>query len=77
MLYYITALQVFLRKPLERDKGATAVEYGLMIAAVVAIIVVLAFTLGQYVFDAFTDANQGWEDGVTLRDGGGEAPPAP
>lgn len=62
MLYYITLLQSFLTKPLrkEGDKGATAVEYGLMLAAVVAIIIATAFLVGEYVFDAFEDTRLAW-----------------
>lgn len=69
MLYYLTMLQSFLTKPLrkEGDKGATAVEYGLMVAAVVAVVIALAFTLGGYVVDAFTDANNAWETGTTTQ----------
>lgn len=66
MLYYLTMLQSFLSKPLgkDRDKGATAVEYGLMVAAVVALVIALALTLGGYVVQAFTDANEAWETGT-------------
>ena len=38
-----------------RDQGASAVEYGLLIAAVAAIIVVTAFTLGGRVLKGFHD----------------------
>lgn len=66
MLYYIAFLQNFLTKPLRKasDRGATAVEYDLMVAAVVALVIGLAFTLGGYVVDAFTDANDAWELGT-------------
>lgn len=62
MLYYMLRLQSFLSKPLakDRDKGATAVEYGLMLAAVVAIIITLAFTVGTYVYDAFEATRVAW-----------------
>jgi pilus assembly protein Flp/PilA len=36
-----------------RDRGATAVEYGLIVAAIAAVIVVLVFTLGTKVEAAF------------------------
>lgn len=36
-----------------RDRGATAVEYGLIVAAIAAIIVVTVFTLGTKVEAAF------------------------
>jgi len=64
MLYYYTLLQSFLTKPLKREEGATAVEYGLMVAAIVAVIVTLVFTLGGYVKDAFTDTNTAWNTGA-------------
>lgn len=56
MLYYFTLLQNFLAKPLEkdRDKGATAVEYGLMVAAIAAVIVAIVVTLGGQINAAFT-----------------------
>lgn len=63
MLYYVALLQSFLTKSLEKrnDRGATAVEYGLMVAAIVAVVITLAFTLGDYVVNAFTDTNTAWE----------------
>ena len=36
------------------DKGATAVEYGLMVAAIAAVIVTIVFALGLKVQAAFT-----------------------
>jgi pilus assembly protein Flp/PilA len=36
------------------DKGATAVEYGLMVAAIAAVIVTVVFLLGTKVQTAFT-----------------------
>ncbi|WP_034270822.1 Flp family type IVb pilin [Haloechinothrix halophila] len=55
MLYYISLLQSFLSKPLEkdRDKGATAVEYGLMVAAIAAVIVGVVVILGGQINAAF------------------------
>ena len=35
------------------DEGASAVEYGLMVAAIAAVIVVLAFTLGGVIKGGF------------------------
>ncbi len=40
-----------------REAGATAVEYGLLIALIAAAIFVAVFTLGITVGDAFTDFN--------------------
>lgn len=61
MLQFYVFLQNFLTKPLRKDDGATAVEYGLMVAAIVAVVITLAFVLGDYVVAAFTDANAAWE----------------
>jgi len=37
------------------DRGASAVEYGLMVAAIAAVIVGVVFGLGTLVKDTFTD----------------------
>jgi pilus assembly protein Flp/PilA len=69
----------YLRKSLNRarmdaaDKGASAVEYGLMVAAIAALIVGVVFGLGGLVGSAFnktctTMANQKQADGTTLGD---------
>lgn len=42
-----------LRRRRDRDRGASAVEYGLMIAAVAAVIVATVFSLGKVVDQAF------------------------
>jgi pilus assembly protein Flp/PilA len=39
------------------EEGATAVEYGLLVAAIAAVIVVTVYTLGGHVNDAFTSVN--------------------
>jgi pilus assembly protein Flp/PilA len=38
-----------------KDRGASAVEYGLMVAAIAAIIVAVVFGLGGLVRDTFKD----------------------
>jgi pilus assembly protein Flp/PilA len=38
-----------------RDQGASAVEYGLLVAGIAAIIVVAVFALGSVVNGAFSD----------------------
>ena len=38
-----------------QDRGATAVEYGLLVAAIAAIIILVVFALGTYVKGAFKD----------------------
>jgi pilus assembly protein Flp/PilA len=37
------------------DEGASAVEYGLLVAAIAAIIILLVFALGTWVKGAFKD----------------------
>ena len=36
-----------------RERGATAVEYALMVALIIAVIIVLVATVGQQVFDLY------------------------
>ncbi len=47
----------YLRKVTHRaaDRGATAVEYGLMVAAIAAVIVAIVFGLGSLVQQVFSD----------------------
>ncbi len=47
----------YLRKTTRRaqDRGASAVEYGLMVAAIAAVIVGVVFGLGNLVRTTFTD----------------------
>lgn len=42
------------KKHLESEKGATAVEYGLLVALIAAVIIVIVATLGTQVNAAFT-----------------------
>lgn len=42
---------------LKDEEGATAVEYGLMVAAIAAVIAVIVFQLGGKVEDAFTEVD--------------------
>ena len=39
------------------EEGATAVEYGLMVAAIAAVIVTIVYSLGGQVNTAFTTVN--------------------
>ena len=52
----------------DEEKGASAVEYGLLVAAIAAIIVLLVFALGKFVQGGFKntcDAMQGKVSGVS------------
>lgn len=54
MLKSYLALQTYLAGLLDRDdRGATAVEYGLIVALIAAVIIVVVGTLGKQVNDAF------------------------
>lgn len=50
MLKYIAKIQTRLNE----DKGATAVEYGLLVALIAAVIVVMVGLVGQDVLAGFT-----------------------
>ncbi len=52
MLKHYVALQSFLAQ-LRDEEGATAVEYGLMVALIAAVIIAVVTTLGQGVHDKF------------------------
>ena len=44
-----------LKKLLKDDHGATAVEYGLIVAAIAGVIIVVVFTLGGKVKNSFSN----------------------
>jgi pilus assembly protein Flp/PilA len=46
-----------IRTSIRRDEGASAVEYGLLVAAIAAIIVGIVFLLGTRVSSAFNKTN--------------------
>ena len=54
MLKLVAFIQNFLTAPVSEDRGATAVEYGLMVALIAAVIVVVVGLLGQQVSTAFS-----------------------
>ena len=39
----------------DEEKGASAVEYGLLVAAIAAIIVLIVFAIGKFVKEGFGD----------------------
>ena len=57
-----------------RDKGASAVEYGLMVAAIAALIVGVVFGLGKMVEGAFNKTCQAISSGVAPDGDCGDAP---
>jgi pilus assembly protein Flp/PilA len=62
MLNYFVTLASFLTQRLGRDddRGATAVEYGLIVALIAAVIIGAVLAVGQLVLGAFNSVIQGW-----------------
>jgi pilus assembly protein Flp/PilA len=48
------------------EKGASAVEYGLLVAAIAAVIVLIVFALGSLVKGAFSNTCTAIEDNSSL-----------
>ena len=46
-----------IRMHIRRDEGASAVEYGLLVAGIAVVIIVAVFALGGTVRDTFTKTN--------------------
>lgn len=58
-------LQLMQRIMNRRDeKGASAVEYGLLVAAIAAIIVLIVFAIGKFVKAGFSDTCSGLKTGT-------------
>jgi pilus assembly protein Flp/PilA len=54
MLRYYVYMMNFLTQPLQRDdRGATAVEYGLMVALIAAVIVIAVTAIGTKLTSVF------------------------
>jgi pilus assembly protein Flp/PilA len=54
MLQLITTLQTWYAARVDDERGATAVEYGMLVALIAAVIVVVVATLGTQINSAFT-----------------------
>jgi pilus assembly protein Flp/PilA len=59
------AYMVAVRRHVKDDKGASAVEYGLLIAAIAAVIVVIVFALGSVVKNKFQNTCNAVDHGNT------------
>ena len=53
-----------IRTTIRKDEGASAVEYGLLIAAIAALIVIIVFALGRLVSESFDDTCSGISSGA-------------
>jgi pilus assembly protein Flp/PilA len=64
---FVTKLYVMLQTGLldlrspDRERGATAVEYGLIVAAIAAVIIATVFLLGGKVEAAFQTVYNSWQ----------------
>lgn len=45
---------------LRNEEGATAVEYGIMVAAIAAVIIAVTFVVGVKTENGFEAVNNGW-----------------
>jgi pilus assembly protein Flp/PilA len=63
----------YVRTRFARESGAAAVEYGLLVALIAAVIVGVVLILGQQVNTAFCEVS----DGIAAATGGGASCPAP
>ncbi|TIC80937.1 Flp family type IVb pilin [Nocardioides sp. GY 10127] len=65
MITYLSALlSLYLPAREDDERGASAVEYGLLIAGIAAIIAVAVFALGPVVASAFSDTCESVNNGV-------------
>ena len=54
IFYHLSMLKARLAEA-DKERGATAVEYGIMVAAIAAVIVATVFLIGGEISDAFDD----------------------
>ena len=59
MLKHFVALNNRLAKLRSDDRGVTAVEYGLLVALIAVVIIVVVATLGKNLSDMFSSVNSG------------------
>ncbi len=65
MLKYFVAFSNFTQDRLHRDdRGATAVEYGLIVALIAAVIIVIVGVLGKQINTAFCTVVNGFTAGT-------------
>jgi pilus assembly protein Flp/PilA len=59
-----------LRAARRDDEGASAVEYGLLVAAIAAIIILVVFALGSFVKGAFKDTCDAFDSASSVNRAG-------
>ena len=57
MLKYVVSAHNALAHRLRSDRGATAVEYGLLVALIAAVIIGIVIVVGQQVSNAFNSVS--------------------
>ena len=70
MLEYIRSLTAAQRR---EDEGASAVEYGLLVAAIAAIIILVVFAVGSWVKGAFKDTCDSFQNSGSVSRAGNAA----
>jgi pilus assembly protein Flp/PilA len=59
MLRFFVFVQSFVARPLRSQRGATAVEYGLLVALIAAVIIGIVIVVGHQVSNAFCSVATG------------------
>ncbi len=59
MLKLFVSMQTYVTGVLNRDRGATAVEYGLLVGLIALVIIGVVFVLGGKIHDIFNNVNTG------------------
>jgi pilus assembly protein Flp/PilA len=55
-------LTTYMKHYTKSEEGATAVEYGIMVAAIAAVIITLVILLGEQITEAFETVTDGMDD---------------
>ncbi len=60
MLMFLASMQNFLAQRLKSDRGATAVEYGLIVALIAGVIILAVTVMGTTISNAFQNVIKGF-----------------
>jgi len=64
MLKLFVSMQTYVTGVLNRDRGATAVEYGLLVGLIALVIIVVVATLGTKIHDIFFNVNSSMNSNI-------------
>lgn len=70
-----TCVRSFVVEHKNRDDGASAVEYGLLVAAIAALIILLVFALGGFVKGAFLETCEAFNNSSVTTTTGNDCTP--